>query len=223
MNASLAWILNTFRCVHTPFGRPFLHLQHHRRSHANVKPATAINQSTNLLLRQQTSQAEIVDHILDLLDLVLDTIAPLPQRIVLQVQDLESSVHILDELGNLHRPPVVAESDRVPGQTRQLVEQRDQGLQVLLDGEVESVAVLEVGGHAEHARHVFERQQLAALRVHAAQVAAQQDAGDAALHVARPRVAVLVVWVLRGHAGEGLDRGDFFADAFAGCGQDFGD
>jgi hypothetical protein len=172
----------------------------------------------SLLLRQQTPQAEVVNHILNLLDLVLDAIAALPQRIVLQVKNLEPSMHVLDELGNLHRPPVVAESDRVPGQARQLVEQRDQRLQVLLDGEVESVAVLEVGGHAEHARDVVERQQLAARRVHAAQVAAQQDAGHAALHLARPLVAVLVVRVLRGRLGKEPDRGDFLVDAFAGCG-----
>ena len=178
--------------------------------------------SSLLLLGEQAPQAEIVNHILNLLDLVLDAIATLAQRVVLQVQDLEPSVHLLDELGNLHRPPVITESDRIPRETRQLVQQRDQALQVLFDGEVESVAVLEVRRHGQDAAHIVERQKLAARGVHAAQVAAEEDAEDYSLHFAAPGVAVLVVGVLGGGGGEGLDGGDFLVDALACGGQDVG-
>lgn len=171
-----------------------------------------------LLLREQASEAKIVHHILNLLNLVLDTIAALPQRIVLQVQNLEPSMHLLNKLRDLHRPPVIAQGHRVPRQTRQFVQQRNQTLQVLLDGEVESVAVFEVRRHGQDAAHVLERQQLAARGVHAAQVAGEQDAEDEALHFARPGVRVLVVGVLGGGGGEGLDGGDFFGDAFTGGG-----
>ena len=174
--------------------------------------------SSLLLLREQAPQAKIVNHILNLLNLVLDAIAALTQRIVLQVQNLEPSMHLLNELGNLHRPAVITKSNRIPRQTRQLVEQRNQTLQVLLDGEVESVAVLEVRRHGQDAAHVVERQQLAARGVHSAQVAAEQDAEDDSLHFARPGVAVLVVGVFGGGGGEGLDGGDFFVDALAGGG-----
>jgi hypothetical protein len=125
-----------------------------------------------LLLGQQASQAEVIDHVLDLLDLVLHTVTALAQRVVLQVQNLEASVHFLNELGNLHRAPVISQSDRVSRQTRQLVEQRDQALEVLLDSEVESIAVLEIGGNVQNAAHVVQSQQLAAGGVHAAEVAA---------------------------------------------------
>lgn len=36
-------------------------------------------------------------------------------------------------------------------------------------------------------------------------------------------MVVLVVWVLRGGAGEGLESGDFAGDALAGAGEDVGD
>lgn len=132
-------------------------------------------------------------------------------------------MYFLDELGNLHRPSVVSQSDRVPRQTRELVEQRDQALEVLLDGKVERITVLEVGGHVQDAAHVVEGQQLAAGSVHATEVAAEEDAEDCALHLAGPRVAVLVVRVLRGGFGEGLDGGDLLVDTLASGGQDIGD
>jgi hypothetical protein len=39
---------------------------------------------------------------------VLDSIGSPPQRIILQIQDLEPSVHIFDELADLKRTLVVA-------------------------------------------------------------------------------------------------------------------
>lgn len=52
-------------------------------------------------LWNQIPQGQIIDDILDLLDIVLDAIAPPSQRIILQVQDLEAGVDILDELADL--------------------------------------------------------------------------------------------------------------------------
>ena len=176
-----------------------------------------------LLLGQQTSQAEIVDNVFNFLDLVLDAIATLSQRIILQVQDLEAGVHILDELGNLHRPPVISQCDRVPRKTRQLVEQRDQTLKVLLDGEVESIAILKIDRHAKDAAHVVQSQQLAAGGVHAAEVAAEQNAEHSSLHFAGPGVAVLVVGVLRSGLGKSLNGSDLFVNALASSDQDIGD
>lgn len=49
---------------------------------------------------------------------VLDSITPLPQNVILQVQQLESSKEVLDELANLDWAVIVAECDRVDGQTR---------------------------------------------------------------------------------------------------------
>ena len=49
----------------------------------------------------QIPQREIIDNILNLLYIVLDAIASPSQRIVLQVQDLETSVEVLDKLANL--------------------------------------------------------------------------------------------------------------------------
>jgi hypothetical protein len=49
----------------------------------------------------QIPQREIIDNILNLLDIVLDAIASPSQRIVLQVQDLETSMEILYKLANM--------------------------------------------------------------------------------------------------------------------------
>ena len=47
---------------------------------------------------------------------VFNPITPLPQNIILQIQQLESRKQILDEIANLHWPGVVTESDRVDSQ-----------------------------------------------------------------------------------------------------------
>lgn len=73
--------------------------------------------STLLLLWHQSSQTEIVDHILNLLDTVLDAIRPLTKRIVLEVQNLEAGMDMLDEFGNRDWARVIALSDAVAGKT----------------------------------------------------------------------------------------------------------
>lgn len=42
---------------------------------------------------------------------VFNPITPLPQNIILQIQQLESRKQILDEIADLHWPGVVTESD----------------------------------------------------------------------------------------------------------------
>lgn len=46
-------------------------------------------------------QRKVVDDVLDFLDIVLDAITPPPQRIVLKIEDLETSMKILDKLTDL--------------------------------------------------------------------------------------------------------------------------
>jgi len=70
-----------------------------------------------LLLRHETSEAEIIHNIFDFLDAVLDTIRSLAKRIILEVQDLESSMKMLDELCNMNRTRVVTLSHTVASET----------------------------------------------------------------------------------------------------------
>ena len=67
----------------------------------------------HLVFRRQPSQTQIVHHILHFLDPILDAITALPERVVLQVQDLEARVDVLDELADLQRPAIVSQRDRV--------------------------------------------------------------------------------------------------------------
>lgn len=66
-----------------------------------------------LLLGQQIPQREIVHNILHILDPVLQSITAAAQAVVLQVEDLEASKEVLDELIDEERTLVVTKSDRV--------------------------------------------------------------------------------------------------------------
>jgi hypothetical protein len=114
------------------------------------------------LLRQQVPQREIVHHILHILDPVLESITAAAQAVVLEVEDLESREQVLDKLIDENRTLIVTERDGVAGKARlgllacrlprfgftyQLFDQRDERLQVLLECEVELVALLEVDGN----------------------------------------------------------------------------
>ena len=86
--------------------RPFT--EHPSESHwntaistARLSPERSLHSCQRLLVLDQAAQADVVHHILHLLDPVLDPIASLPQRVVLEVQDLEPGVDVLDELRNL--------------------------------------------------------------------------------------------------------------------------
>ena len=62
-------------------------------------------------LHHQPSQTKIVHHILNVLHAVLDSVAAFPQSVVLEVENLETSVDVFDELTDLQRTPVVAQCD----------------------------------------------------------------------------------------------------------------
>lgn len=49
---------------------------------------------------------------------VLETVTPLPQNVILQVEQLETGEEILDEVANLNGPFIVTEGDGVHGQAR---------------------------------------------------------------------------------------------------------
>ena len=53
---------------------------------------------------------------------------------------------VLDEVADLNRKLVVSQGDRVDGQPGKLVSQAGDGKEVLLDGDVEGILVLEVDG-----------------------------------------------------------------------------
>ena len=59
----------------------------------------------------QIPQRKIVDNILNLLHIVLNAIASPSQRIVLEIQDLETSMEVLHELADLQRSLVVSEGN----------------------------------------------------------------------------------------------------------------
>lgn len=100
---------------------------------------------------------------------VFNPITPLPQNIILQIQQLESRKQILDEIADLHWPGVVTESDWVDsqtglpytllakdipitgqlqgeGMTDQLLNHRNQRKQILLNSEMEGILFLEIHG-----------------------------------------------------------------------------
>jgi len=59
---------------------------------------------------------------------------------------LKPSVQILDELADLEWPLVVSQGNRVHSEPRKLFDERNQGLQVFFDANVEGIAVLEING-----------------------------------------------------------------------------
>lgn len=76
--------------------------------------------------------------------MVLDRIDALPQDVVLEVQQLEAGVQVLDEVADLDSELVVTKGNRVDCQPGKLVREGCNRQQVLLDGDVECVAVREV-------------------------------------------------------------------------------
>jgi hypothetical protein len=55
-------------------------------------------------------------------------------------------VYILDELRDAQRTSEVPQRDGVAGEAGEVVEKRDDGEEILFDGEVKGVAVFEVDG-----------------------------------------------------------------------------
>lgn len=56
---------------------------------------------------------------------------------------------ILDELTDLKGPLVVSQCHRVDGQPSQLLNKRDEGLEVFLDRDMEGVSVFQIDGDWE--------------------------------------------------------------------------
>lgn len=94
--------------------------------------------------RDELAQREVVDNVLYLLHVVLDGVDPLAKNVVLQVEQLEAGVEILDKLGDLHSQLIITESDRVGGETAQLIGELGGSQQILLDGYVKAVSVLHI-------------------------------------------------------------------------------
>lgn len=91
----------------------------------------------------QTAQTHIVDDLLDLLHIVLERIEALAQAVVLQVQQPEAGVQVGDKVRDVQRPPEVAQRHRVGGEARQLGHQLQQPHQVVLDVQMEAVALVD--------------------------------------------------------------------------------
>lgn len=79
--------------------------------------------------------------------MVFDSVYPLAQNVVLEVEQLETGVDVLDKAADLNSELIVAQCDRVDGQPGQLVRQGRDRQQVLLDGDMEGIAVFQVHGH----------------------------------------------------------------------------
>jgi len=69
------------------------------------------------LLGQQVPQRKIVDHVLHILNPVLQSVATTAQAVVLEVEDLETRVQVLDELVDEKRTLVITKSDGVTCKT----------------------------------------------------------------------------------------------------------
>ena len=97
----------------------------------------------------EAPQTQIVDHVLNPLDIILDSIGTLAQNIVLEVEDLEPGEQVLDKRANNERHVKVTEGNGVGGQARQILRQVGEGEEIFLNGDVEGVIVLEVRGDCE--------------------------------------------------------------------------
>ena len=123
-------------------------------------PTNALLSSCLLLLGQQVPQRKIIHNILHILNPVLEPVTTPAQAVVLQVENLEASKQILDELVDQKGTLVVTKCNGIACKTRlyseqaslevnvkvayQLFYKRDEGLQVFLKGEVELVSLFEV-------------------------------------------------------------------------------
>lgn len=68
-------------------------------------------------LWDQVSQRQVVNNILHILDAILQPITATAQAVVLEIENLEASMQVLDELVDEQRTLVVAQSDCVACET----------------------------------------------------------------------------------------------------------
>lgn len=153
--------------------------------------------------------------------MILDSVHTLAHNVILKVQQLEAREKVLYELADLQCQRHVAHGDRVHGEPAELIGDIGERQQILFDGDVEGVAVLDVDGHSQNLADLLDREEAtefagAGLRAQAAEPGCEEDAGDHVLDAAGPSVIVLVVRVLRAELGElsyafnlGLDAGLF--------------
>jgi hypothetical protein len=69
--------------------------------------------SLSILLRHQIPQRQVIHHVLDILDPVLQPVAAAAQAVVLEVKNLETGVQVLDKLVDKKRSLVVAQSNGI--------------------------------------------------------------------------------------------------------------
>ncbi len=69
-----------------------------------------------LPIGHKVSQRQVVDHILNLLHIILNAIASPPKRVIFQIENLEAGVEILDEPADLQWPLIIAKCHRVNSQ-----------------------------------------------------------------------------------------------------------
>ena len=105
----------------------------------------------------QIADNQVVADVLHLLDVVLEPVAPAPERVVLEVEHLEAGVDVLDKRADQLRPLEVALGDGVGHQpgliavcqkasmadggllSYQLLDQADDGMEVLFERDVKLV------------------------------------------------------------------------------------
>ena len=79
--------------------------------------------------------------------MVLDPVDPSAQGVVLQVQQLEAREQILDEPADPEGEVDVAHRHRVHREAAKLLGDIGHSQQVLLDGDVEGISILDVDGN----------------------------------------------------------------------------
>lgn len=80
---------------------------------ANRQRRPLLVRAGRLGLLGQPADREVVNHLLDLLDVVLEAVVALPQGVVLQVEQAEARVQLVDEVGDSQGPGVVSRRDAV--------------------------------------------------------------------------------------------------------------
>lgn len=81
--------------------------------------------------------------------MILDGVDALPHDVVLEVEQLEAREQVLDEAADAHRQRHVAHRHRVHGEPAELLGNIGEREQILFDGDVEGVSVLEIDGNCD--------------------------------------------------------------------------
>lgn len=79
--------------------------------------------------------------------MILDSVDAPPHEVVLEIEKLEASEQVLDEAADAYRQRHVAHRHRIHGEPAELLGDIGEREQILFDGDVERVLVLEVNGN----------------------------------------------------------------------------